>query len=447
MASAKLTRTPSSVGNSKTWTYSMWIKLSGISTEYVLFHNYGSDTTSEVFAKIGNSSGVIEFALRYNGTYEGRLITNRLFRDPNAWYHLVFVCDTTSATATNRQRIYVNGVEETSFSTDTNIAQNAGTVFNQAYEHTIGSYGSGNYFDGLMAHVHMTDGTAYQASDFGETDSTSGIWKPKTSPSVTYGTNGFFLDFATSTAGNDVSGNNNDYTTSGTITQTEDTPSNNFCTFNPLDNFYIDSTYSNGNTTQTTDDVKYGYSRATMGVSSGKWYWEIKVSATSGYSVIGVASSACPSTTTYLGNSANSYSYYGANGNKFVGGVSTSYGSTYTTNDIIGVALDLDNNKLYFSKNGTFQNSGDPTSGATGTGAISITDPASTTDGFYFPSASEYDNTASSVNTYQANFGNGKFGTTSLASSNSDSAGLGLFEYSVPSGYYALCTKNIKNYG
>ena len=147
MANTKLTRTPSSVGNSKTWTYSMWIKLGKTDTEYVLFHNFGSSNTSEVYAKIGGSSGVIEFALRYSGTYEGRLITNRLFRDTSAWYHLVFVCDTTSATATNRQRIYVNGVEETSFSTDTQIAQNAGTVFNQAHEHTIGSYGSGNYFD------------------------------------------------------------------------------------------------------------------------------------------------------------------------------------------------------------------------------------------------------------------------------------------------------------
>ena len=103
MASTKITRTPSSVGNSKTWTYSMWIKLGNITTEYVLFHNYGSSGSDEVYAKIGGSSGVIDFALRYGGTYEGRLITNRLFRDPNAWYHLVFACDTTSATATNRQ--------------------------------------------------------------------------------------------------------------------------------------------------------------------------------------------------------------------------------------------------------------------------------------------------------------------------------------------------------
>ena len=198
MASTKITRTPSSTGSSTTWTYSMWIKLGNIGTEYVLFHNYGSDNTSEVFAKIGASSGVIDFGLRNSSTYNGRLITNRLFRDPSAWYHLVFNCDTTNATAGNRMRIYVNGVEETSFSTDTQPSQNQTTVFNQAYEHTIGSYGSGNYFDGEMAHVHMTDGTVYAASTFGETDSTSGIWKPKTAPSVTYGTNGFFLKFANS---------------------------------------------------------------------------------------------------------------------------------------------------------------------------------------------------------------------------------------------------------
>ena len=119
MASTKLTRTPSSQGNLKKWTYSMWVKLSGIDTEYVLFHNYGENTSREVYAKIGNNNGTIEFALRYDGSYDGRLITNRLFRDHNAWYHFVFVCDTENSTSGDRLKIYVNGVRETSFSTET----------------------------------------------------------------------------------------------------------------------------------------------------------------------------------------------------------------------------------------------------------------------------------------------------------------------------------------
>ena len=450
MASTKITRTPSSVGNSKTWTYSMWIKLGNIGTEYVLFHNYGSDTSSEVFAKIGASSGVIDFGLRYSGTYEGRLITNRKFRDPNAWYHLVFVCDTTSATATNRQRIYVNGVEETSFSTDTQISQNAGTVFNQAYEHTIGSYGSGNYFDGQMAHVHMTDGTAYTASTFGETDSTSGIWVPKTSPSVTYGTNGFFLKFENS--GNmdlDSSGNNLTFATSGTLTQNEDTPTNNLCVMNGVGNRAYGFTFANANTSVTYSSGDWESIQGSMGASAGKWYYETKWNGSGAYMAGWTSSNFMDnSPVNYVGHTYTepSYAIQASDGSIYYSTSSahtqddSGWGDTFTSSDIIGCAIDIDNGKLYWSKNGTWMNSGVPTSGSTGTGAFNIADTA--TNYFWQPVMSSYNGAQGMFN-----FGSGYFGTTQVSSANADANGHGAFEYAVPSGYYALNTKNLKEFG
>jgi len=438
MASTLLTKNAQSVTNAKKYTVSFWCKkaLSGIN-QYVL--NTASDGSNRL-GILFNTSEQLEIYGQTSGSENAYVRPTRLFRDPSAFYHFVIAVDTTQSTAADRMKIYVNGTLETVMTSTNYPSQNAD--LETARNHYIGGYGvSANYyFGGVISHFHFVDGTAYPASTFGSTDSATGEWKINTSPSVTYGNNGFFI-LKDGNSVTDQSGNSNNFTVAGgTLTNTEDCPSNVFCTFNPLDNLTILSTYSNGNTTQSTNDTAYGYSRSTLGASSGKYYWEIKVSATSGYSVIGVASSACPNTTTYLGSPANSYSYYGANGNKFVATVSSSYGNTYTTNDIIGVALDLDNNRLFFSKNGTWQNSGDPT---TSTGAISITDPASTTDGFYFPSASEYDNTGSSVNTYQANFGNGYFGTTAISSEGTNASGIGKFEYDVPTGYTALSTKGL----
>jgi hypothetical protein len=363
-------------------------------------------------------------------------------------YNIVYSVDTTQATDSNRIKLYINGVQETSFSTETYPSQNTSTeINNNGITYNIGSASSGQNFDGVMSHLHLADGTAYDASAFGEYDAQN-VWKPKTQPSVTYGTNGFFLKFANSgSLGTDSSGNDNDFTVNGTGTQTLDTPSNVFTTWNPLENYYQSATLSNGNTTIQTGNSQYSPSSSTLGVSSGKWYWEVEYDALSGGSdvaYVGVLSQFATNSTTSLGTNANDYGYY-VNGNYYNNNTGTAYGATYTTGDIIGVALDLDNNKLYFSKNGTFQNSGDPTSGATGTGAISITDPASTTNGAYFPSIC--DGSSSANATFKTNFGNGYYGTTAVSTPNADGDGYGKFEYSVPTGYYALCTKNIQTYG
>ena len=215
-----------------------------------------------------------------------------------------------------------------------------------------------------------------------------------------------------------------------------------FATLNPL-NFPTSNapTFSQGNLTTTTGAGNFG-GTSTLGASQGKYYAEFKfVTNNSGGMFVGIT--ADPSedarNNRYVGQSSLSYGYL-SNGQKYNNGSGSAYGDSFTTGDIIGVAIDLDNNNLYFSKNGTFQNSGDPTSGATGTGAISIT------SGYdYFFSLSDASNPDTSV--YSCNFGNGYFGTTAVASANSDTAGLGKFEYAVPSGYYALCTKNIAEHG
>jgi hypothetical protein len=448
MASTYLSRTASG-GSRTTWTISTWVKRGSL----------GSSLSSNIFNGIIDTSNEtqllfttdsIEFYDYSSASRTGTLFTNAKYRDTSAWYHIVAVWDTTNATAGDRMRLYVNGVEETSFATDTQPSLNQNSSLgNGTYTQQVGLYSNNSsyYFNGSMSHFHFIDGTAYDASAFGEYDAQN-VWKPKTQPSVTYGTNGFFLKFANSgSLGTDSSGNDNDFTVNGTGTQTLDTPSNVFCTMNPLDNYFANGTFANGNNTVTTDNGNYPYNTATIGASIGKWYWECKWSAqptgSTDQVLFGIAKRICPSTTTWLGSAAYTYAYQGTgtvqNSNSTI--------ATYTTmsiGDIIGVALDLDNNRLYFSKNGVWQGSSDPENG---TNPISITAPDSTSgdSGFYFPAFG--DGNTSLQETGQFNFGNGYYGTTAVSTPNADGDGYGKFEYSVPTGYYALCTKNIQTYG
>jgi len=439
MASTTLTRTPSSAGNQKTWTLSTWVKNS-YGGMFFCVDSYGA--TKSIQCDLYQTADFLEIAQYASGSGAWSLKTNRLFRDRNAWYHIVLSVDTTQATSSDRVKIYINGVRETSFSTETYPSQNYDTGANSAVTHMIGNRPSASiYFDGSMTHFHFIDGTAYDASTFGETDATTGIWKPKTAPSVTYGTNGFFLKFENSgSMGTDSSPNGNNFAVSGTLTQTVDTPSNVFATLNALDNYYAGATLSNGNTKSVTG-TNPAQVLTTMGVSKGKWYWEVKATnLPSAYGTIGICPTSPTSTSNFISSRANEYMYYSA-GNLYYFGGSTGTYASYTTGDIIGVAMDLDNNRLFFSKNGTWQNSADPT---TSTGAYTITAPASTDTGLYFPAVGYWD---TGSGTLECNFGNGYFGTTPVSSATSDESGLGIFEYTVPSGYYALCTKNINEQG
>jgi hypothetical protein len=242
----------------------------------------------------------------------------------------------------------------------------------------------------------------------------------------------------------DSGDNNLTFTTSGTLTQTKDTPSNNFATLNPLAG---NCTFSNGNNTWAGTTSGYEHSSATLGVSSGKYYWEVKPTGPCGAmgitdfnwqferrgSIIYASSSYA---WVYEGNGYVSHESYGD--------IATNY-SSYTSSDIIGVALDLDNNKLYFRKNnGAWENSGDPTSGSTGTGAISIDAPSSLPSGFYSPLVADL--CGASAGGGSVNFGNGYFGTTAVASAGTAPSEGGIFEYDCPSGYQALCTKGINSF-
>ena len=457
----EITRTPSSNGNQKIWTWSAWVKKATV--------GMGSGDYQMLFtANIGSGSRYTDVFFRedyfevFGGVYSTStttvdidVSTNRKFRDPNAFYHLVVAVDTTQATAANRVKIYVNGVQETSLKNYTGgsvqyPSQNNNTFMNvTTAENRIGASGGSYPFKGLMSHVHFIDGTAYAASDFGESDSVSGIWKPKTAPSVTHGTNGFFLKFENS--GNldlDSSTNNHTFATSGTLIQTEDTPSNNFATLNPLDVPYPAqlTTYSNANLVGQSTETGFSSGASTFGVSSGKWYAEIKPTAGNvSLSVIGVMTSPIDDLgTTALHDSTKFYGVRG-NGTKYEGGSGTnSWTASYTTNDIIGLALDLDNNRLYVSKNGQF---------ADGSGNY---DEAFTGSPAYITLASDqiYHFTGGSISTgsgvyltMQANFGSGYFGTTQVSSAQADDGGLGIMEYDVPANYRVLCTKNIKDYG
>ena len=448
MANSYLSRTNGSAATLGTkYTVSVWLKRSGLANSayhYIISHDAGGnprthirfqDTTDDLSWYIRDASGT--------GT---SLTTSRLFRDTSAWYHIVCAYDSTQSTASNRQKIYVNGVQETLFSSSGYVAQDTVSPLSEnSNAFKIGSFGgsASNYFDGYMSHFVFVDGLALTPTSFGETDSTSGIWKFKAPSGITFGNNGYHLKFENSGAlGTDSSGNSNTFTVNGNLKQALDTPSNTYSTMNPLDNYYFGGTFINGNNTVTGSSSSYTYCTSTLGVSSGKWYVEAKLSADdSNAARIGVVGRPSTATNNGIGDRQDEVMYQ-RNGNLKINGTATSsWGSTWAVNDIIGIALDLDNNKIYFSKNGTFVASGNPSTGANGQ---TITAASSTIDGFYRFGFGDNNSTGSC--TFQYNFGNGFFGTTAITSAGSNGNG-SLFEYDVPTGFYAINTKNINTYG
>ncbi len=450
MASTYLTRTPSSNSASRTAiTLSGWFKRSELNDIETIFQvGAGSGYINWTF----NTANQIDFAIQNNNYtsspptgFKERKITNRVCRDTSAWYHIVIAVNTTEGTATDRLKIWVNGVQETSWTHETNNTnQNQALpiyVGSTSDPFNIGRQNNGTYFyGGLVSHLHYIDGTAYDATAFGEYDA-NGVWKIKTSPSVTYGTNGFFI-LKDGNSVTDQSGNGNNFTVGGgTLTKTEDSPSNVFATFNNLAN--PNGNFSNGNNTINTSSPARGLSISSLGMSSGKYYCEFKSTTNLDSDGYGIIADPNPTATDQeLGHTQYGYAYYSFNGyiRNNDGYTVTSGFNTFGQNDIIGVAVDLDNNKLYFSKNGTWQNSGDPTSGSTGTGAISITAASSTSSGFYHFACSDF---SSNTAEYQVNFGNGYFGTTAVSSAGTNASGNGIFEFDVPTGFTALSTKGL----
>ena len=433
MASTYLTRTPSSAGNRKTFTISAWIKrgtISSANSQIISSGAYGSLQLFQTFFESDDTIYISDYTS--SGSKSFQLTTNRKLRDINCWYHILFAVDTTQATTSNRVKVYINGVQETSFSEANYPSQNFDCALNLNQLHTIANRSGSNFqFGGSMSHFHLCDGTALAPTVFGSTDSTTGEWKINTSPSFTPGTNGFTIlkDGNTIT---DQSANSNNWSLgAGTLTKTEDCPSNVFATMNPLIPGTTNYTYSNGNNTVSQSGQSWVKTCSTLGMTSGKYYWEAKW-VSGNYAVIGVGNTT--TATAASGMPANGIGYK-RNGEVQRLGSVTNIG-TYTTGDIISCYLDMDNEALYYAKNGVMLNSGVPTSGASKTGAFTMPVANST----YFATISIYDGSGGAIS---MNFGNGYFGTTAVSSAGSNASGIGIFEYDVPTGYTALSTKGL----
>ena len=434
-SSDNLSRSISSTGNTKIVTFSAWIKR-GVVAGMSIFST-GSANTDDFTVYMPSES--IQILARQSSSTVLNLYTNRVLRDVSAWYHVVAEIDTTQSTESDRAKLYINGVQETSFSTETYPSQDQDLRINESgYTNYVGNLrGSGNHFDGYMAEIVLIDGQALDPTSFGEFDSTTGIWKPKKIGAIANaGTNSFYLNFKdSSNLGKDESGLGNNFTVNNltSIDQSTDTCVDNFAT----GNFLIKgtsgaATASEGNLKATSGQASWETLFGTIAVDSGKWYAEFKCGATgTQFGVIDISQATVHDI--YGGSQSRGWGYdndgtlYNNSGNS--GGTYASY----TANDIIGVALDMDNHKVYWHKNGTYQNSGDPTSGSTGTGAKSLTSGYLYT--FFFGA---YNGNGS------ANFGSPPY---SISSGNSDANGHGNFEYAVPSGYYALNTSNLNTYG
>ena len=449
--SAYMHKTPGGAGSTKIFTFSAWVKRASIGSNQLIFNAGEGDTTDDwlFYFHSGDQIKIFDFS---NGgaTTNIAVVTNQVFRDVSAWYHLVLAVDTSQGTAANRVKLYVNGTQVTSLETATYPSQDFVIDVNSTDAHWIGRRGDNNdYFDGYMAEVCMIDGTQYAASDFGEFDEDSPtIWKPKDVSGLTFGTNGFYLDFEDSAnLGNDANGGT-DLTevNLAAADQATDTPTNNFATMNPLDNSASAATFSEGN-------LKLAYSgsngsgvglTSTFALTKGKWYFEAKLQASNdtgnsfGITDINAQSNAAANR---LGVSTYSYVINDSDGKIYNNNDSgTSYGSALDVGDIIGVYLDLDNNKLYFSEDGTLGSS---------TGH-SITAASSVSNGHYFFAVGL--NSGSGTSTFECNFGGCP--AFSISSGNTDDNGYGNFEYSPnitgdseAKKFYALCTKNLAEYG
>ena len=437
-------------GYTSTFTWSAWVKRSAPGNSGGLFCNKKNDSNSNSRVRFYFSSAD-RLAMEVKDSTGGDdsfFQTNKLFRDVNAWYNIVLAYDTTQSAENDRIKLWINNEEVTSWEQFDRASSGFGTLWSSAMEHRIGTQnsnaGTNYYFNGYMSHIHFTYGTAYTPSAFGETDATTGEWKIKTDVSVTYGSQGYFV-LKDGNGITDQSGEGNNFTLGGgTLTDLKDNPDNVFATFNPLSkNDAGTVTFSNGNLKVAHSGTDSAYnSYSTIGLTSGKWYSEFKYEATSGGSDMMVGMSYDPEnknrTGTIAGADTTGFGYWSSNGDIYTNGNHSSFGNSYVVGDIVGMATDLDNNKVYFSKNGVWQNSGVPTSGSTGTGsAINLT--ANQT---YFLIVT-HATTTSRTTTYSANFGNGYFGTTAVSSAGTNASNNGIFEYDVPTGYTALSTKGL----
>jgi len=430
----------------KRMAFNIWLKRTelGRTQTFMLLGNGGSNSTR---LDLGFDSSD---RLQIRNVNSNWRLTTQVFRDTSAWYHLFFQFNTLDTTADDRIKVWVNGnlIAIGDYTTVNDPGYDATLGFNRNYANILGGReiegSNSQMFSGYIAQVYGSGGTPPSVTDFGEFDEDTGIWKPKDISGISppEPINGFFLDFTdASDLGNDASGNNNNWTLNNITSadQATDTPTNNFCTFNPLMYQNNKPTISEGAMKSTGGGGTWNQTWGTIGVKNGKWYYEMKVTNTSSTGYIGASttpaegsntsgSSLMYDTSFMMGTASGIDYYYWQNGSQ-TSNEATGWGNL-VNNDVLGLALDLDasTKKFYLYKNGSLLNSG-------GTNL-----PTNMQDEFIFPLYVQYENRQDEINF-------GGYTISSISTPASDANGYGTFEYSPPSGYYALCTKNLEEFG
>ena len=452
MANSYLSISGSTPTNSKKFTYSFWVKRTTLGADQaILSYETNSANRGGIELQTGDQFRYFE---RVSNSTTVFVEPSRVFRDPSAWYHIVVATDTTQSTEADRVKIYVNGVQETDFATTpTYPALNSDTRANGSTVKNIGrrNVNDDYYFDGALSHVSFVDGSALAPTVFGGTDSTSGIWKFKQPSGVTWGNNGFHLKFENSASlGLDSSGNTNNFTVNGNLVQSVDTPSNVFCTMNPIVSNRSGFTFSNNNTTVNTPSSSG--SAANMGLNQGKWYFECLINTLGNfYGGWQDLDNQASNTNSYMvdgcvatNNGPNIYYGTSSSGSKAMNGMSQG--------DYIGFAIDVPNLKCWWSRNGQWYTANSGTASTLTRAQVSAN-----TSGFDLTTGSEmnssstiapYMGTSTAATNNSFNFGTGIFGTTKLTGTTyADDNGVGIFKYEPPAGFRAICTKNINTYG
>ena len=424
-------------------THSVWIKRTDADNRSTIIS--GSNSTGNYMKVRFGDNDRLQIYGAHSGSVNCNVETKAEFRDISGWYHVVLQIDTSNSTASERIKWYVNGeLQELNTATYPSAGSPNYLVISDDLEIGRNALDDNEHFDGTMSHFNATYGTVYAPTAFGETDATTGEWKIKTSPSVTYGTYGFFI-LKDGNSVTDQSGEGNNFTVGGgTLTKTEDNPSNVFATLNPLDiDTALSYTFAKGNTDVTiAESGGEGMSKATLGVSSGKYYFECKLVSSSVHGRFGVVSTATPSTVN-PSEFGIAWQMNDATMQLVNSSVSGSWGSNPSNNDILMFALDCDNQAFYFGVNGTWRNSGNPTSGASRTGGVNYSGQSTLTSDFLTVGFGGNFFGGGGVQQGQYNFGNGYFGTTAVSSAGTNASGIGIFEYDVPTGYTALSTKGL----
>jgi hypothetical protein len=460
-----LNRTPSSNGNQQIFTFSSWVKFSHINSqasEWSSLFSAGDFAANSPSFRIGHhTNNSLQVSFYTNSAYTGYYRTDALYRDIAAWYHFVCAIDTTQGTNTNRVKIYVNGVLAPTTSVVSHVTQNYNSGVNTGIAHRIGhGVNMETYASEYVAETHFVDGQALAPTEFGEFDEDSGIWKPK-AYTGSYGTNGFYLDFSDSAnLGDDVSGNGNDFTLNNITAadQATDTPTNNFATSNFLISqgpYFVTTeggtkcvlgTSGPGNNTGGVSAL------STIAVSKGKWYMEMKndvandsvdTYARFGFVDVGTLENGGVDGKVIARPGSAGGAYFGGTGGGRYHYNNTAQGNSTTwIRQVMGMALDLDNRKAYFHIDGTYTNSGDPANGTDNGGQYDMNTGG---DGIYVDETWVLGASAYNLGIFLMNWGG--FTTMPISSAETDANGYGTFEYAPPSGYYALCTKNLAEFG